>query len=361
MAIKYKWLAARLRESCHTNMQKGITKLPTENELCRRYHVSRQTVRQALTLLQQEGLIEKRQGSGTYITGLLSDSSLNQIAILLSDTQEYIYPGVLADLRDTLSSDGFKEDIYETNNSLAKEREILSLLLSHPPRGIIAEGCKSALPNPNLDLYAELIQKGTAVLFLYTCYIGLENCIFIKDDNYAGSALLVRHLVSQGHRHVGCIFKSDDIQGIERYQGYIETLRDCGLSFKDEMICWYDETDLEMLRTRQDTAFLRRMVADRLSACSAVICYNDEIAYWLIKELLLAGYQLPGQMSVAAFDNTYLSEQGILTVTTLSHRPHEIGRRAASMMIDKLKGLPVHSLEVPWSLSIKDSVNKILL
>ncbi len=42
-------------------------RLPTEVELSLQYHVSRITVRQALASLVRDGLIERRQGSGTYI------------------------------------------------------------------------------------------------------------------------------------------------------------------------------------------------------------------------------------------------------------------------------------------------------
>ena len=57
MAIKYKWLAGTLRDLIKKDVKNQINKLPSEQELCRRYHVSRQTVRQALNLLTQEGLI----------------------------------------------------------------------------------------------------------------------------------------------------------------------------------------------------------------------------------------------------------------------------------------------------------------
>lgn len=60
MAIKYKWLAGTLRDLIKKDVKNEINKLPSEQELCRRYHVSRQTVRQALNLLTQEGLIEKQ-------------------------------------------------------------------------------------------------------------------------------------------------------------------------------------------------------------------------------------------------------------------------------------------------------------
>ena len=69
MAIKYKWLAGRLREQLPDYTANGIHRLPTEAAISQRYKVSRQTVRQALSVLEQEGLIEKRQGSGSYITG----------------------------------------------------------------------------------------------------------------------------------------------------------------------------------------------------------------------------------------------------------------------------------------------------
>ena len=43
-------------------------RLPTELELSRRYKVSRVTVRRALQVLQEERLISRRQGSGTYVS-----------------------------------------------------------------------------------------------------------------------------------------------------------------------------------------------------------------------------------------------------------------------------------------------------
>src|SRR5699024_10451887 len=41
--------------------------LPSETDLGRRYQVSRMTVRQALNLLASEGLVTRKQGSGTYV------------------------------------------------------------------------------------------------------------------------------------------------------------------------------------------------------------------------------------------------------------------------------------------------------
>lgn len=355
MAIKYKWLAERLELMIQKDIQIGVHKLPTEQELCKRYHVSRQTVRMALGLLEQKGLIDKKQGSGSFITGLLADPQRNVIGVLISNDQEYIYPAVLNDIRRTLADSGFSMQIFTTENCVSKEREILLQLLKEPPRGIIVEGSKSALPNPNLDLYRRLIKKNCQIVFLYNHYPALSDCLCIKDDNYGGSRILVQHLAAQGHRVIGGIFKSDDMQGIERYQGMMESMRDLELPISDRQFCWYGSHQLDKLIEKKDTGFLHLMLEEQLSSCSAVICYNDLIAYYFVDELLLAGYQLPADMAVAAFDNTYLSNSDILTVTTLSHKPHEMGTKAAQTIIRKLNGLPTLSQEALWKLNLKES------
>ena len=68
MGIKYKEVADQLRhEILDQNTYAGTKKLPTEQELMERYHVSRQTVRQALSILLAENLIQKRQGRGFFL------------------------------------------------------------------------------------------------------------------------------------------------------------------------------------------------------------------------------------------------------------------------------------------------------
>ena len=42
-------------------------RLPSERDLADDYEVSRMTLRQAITLLVEEGILERRVGSGTYV------------------------------------------------------------------------------------------------------------------------------------------------------------------------------------------------------------------------------------------------------------------------------------------------------
>ena len=174
MAIKYKWLAGRLREQLPDYTANGIHRLPTEAAISQRYKVSRQTVRQALSVLEQEGLIEKRQGSGSYITG--RSRGEDRIDLLLSSDSAYLYPMLLHDIKKTLAAQGFSTTVHITENTFSTEHTLLQKILHQPPRALLVEGVKTARTNPNLDLYRKLQKKKCPVLFLQESYPELTNC-----------------------------------------------------------------------------------------------------------------------------------------------------------------------------------------
>jgi len=352
---KYEILTKQLKDQIGRNLQQGISALPTEAELCAQYQVSRQTVRTALTLLRSQGLITSRQGSGSYATGLLPAPECNIIPVLTASGQEYIYPSLLSDIQGTLSSHGYQMQLYPTDNDVSTERKHLLTLLNAPPRGMIVEGSKSALPNPNLDLYEKFKNVGAFLLFLHNRYSGLPDEICIKDDNYYGGYLLAEHLTGLGHTQIAGLFKVDDLQGPERYLGVASGLRDLGYELQDKHVGWFDTLDIEALRKKQDTRFLTRFIQERLPGCSAVICYNDEAAYWLMKELSYADIHVPHDLSVVCFDNSYLSDLSKIRITTLTHKPHEMGTSVADCIIQKLRGIPVVSQEIPWEIVRKES------
>ena len=71
---------------------------------------------------------------------------------------------------------------------------------------------------------------------------------------------------------------------------FTEAIQSAGLSIDDSIIRWYDSYDLERLVQAHDTRFLQDMIRHSLNGCTAVVCYNDQIAYYLLQELRLRGF-----------------------------------------------------------------------
>ena len=260
MAIKYKWLVEQLREIISDSIQKGINKLPTEQELAVRYRVSRQTVRAALAVLEDEREIRRIKGSGAYITGLSSLEDRNIVGILIPDEQQYEYPALINDIRVALAAEGFSCKVYPTHNHVDQERQILQFLLKSPLRALIVEPVKSALPSPNTELYQRLIQRGTSILFLGCAYPQLSQIPVIYEDNLYGAVLLVQSLVEKGHSSIAGIFQMDDQRGLERYQGFLDAMQNQGLTVPDSNICWYTTQELDDFRQSQDISFLKKFL-----------------------------------------------------------------------------------------------------
>ena len=354
MAIKYKFLAGLLREDLAKNGGQGGYKLPTEAELTRRYHMSRQTVRHALRLLAEEGLIQTRQGSGTYTTGLVRDASSRQIAVVTSFLDDYIFPTILHDAQSVFAQQGYSTLVYATENQVSTERDILFRLLEQPVGGILVEGSKTALPSPNADLYQRLRSSGVPMLFLHGAYSELAGIPCVYDDNYGGGYLLARHLIGRGHRHLAGVFKSDDVQGPQRYHGCISAIRDAELPINDRCFRWYDTEDRAEMLEKRRADLLRRFLAERLGPATAVICYNDEIAFLLIQELLSLGKRVPQDVAVVSFDNSYYSQISPIPITSLRHR-EKMGRAAAEEMIRILGGAAGQSRALEWELLERES------
>ena len=353
MKTKYALLTTELRRLCARMRRTGQMKLPGELELGERYGCSRQTVRAALSQLEQDGLIVRVRGSGTY----LSDGRpgmRGRVAVITAYSGEYIYPQLLRDIGTELSPAGFELLQYSTGNRVLREREILTQLLRDPPAGILLEGARTALPSPNLELLTQLEQLDVPLVFLHAPLPAPEDAPFVIDDNEAGSRILVRRLLNTEHKKIAGIFKSDDRQGMERYSGFLAEQLEAGLPAGEENILWFSTEDRNRLMAGQFD-WLDRFVHSRIRECTAAVCYNDEIAYALIRTLLSAGYRVPEDLAVVSFDNSHLCTLSPVPITSLTHERHQMGNTAAKALLQLMHGKNVRNVRLPWILKVLQS------
>ena len=67
--LKYYKMHHDLEEQIHRGELRAGDRVPSENQLAAAYQVSRQTVRKALAILEQEGYIYPVKGRGNYVSG----------------------------------------------------------------------------------------------------------------------------------------------------------------------------------------------------------------------------------------------------------------------------------------------------
>lgn len=90
----YQQIARTLKDEIVSGVHPVGSQLPTEEGLCERFSVSRYTVREALRLLRDDGLVASRQGAGTVVIpprtttqDIQQIMSINDLVAFVSDTR----------------------------------------------------------------------------------------------------------------------------------------------------------------------------------------------------------------------------------------------------------------------------------
>jgi GntR family transcriptional regulator len=84
----YFQLKSLLDEQIRLGILKPGQKIPSENELCRMYHISRTTARQALNELVRSGKLTRTQGRGTFVADLHVRKPVAQISGFTQDIKQ---------------------------------------------------------------------------------------------------------------------------------------------------------------------------------------------------------------------------------------------------------------------------------
>ena len=115
----YRWLLAYIDE----NKFSGNQRLPSENALCRKLGVSRETIRVAIDRLVKEGLVYKLKGSGTYFhrekvmtRDLNTDDALYKIGLILQGQDTSANSGLIEGVRSVLTQEQVDLHVFLTDN-----------------------------------------------------------------------------------------------------------------------------------------------------------------------------------------------------------------------------------------------------
>ena len=128
-----------------------------------------------------------------------------------------------------------------------------------------------------------------------------------------------------------------------------------GLHHALNNVFWFDTNQRVALVEHGTTGWLEDYAARLARNCTAVICYNDEIAYQLLGILLQAGVRVPQQLAIISFDNSHYSSLGAVGLTSLAPDPGKLGSLSAQAVLELVRGSQAQSQKLPWKLVTRKS------
>lgn len=330
---KYQQLKEYIIETIKSSKLSPGDKIDSENELAERFDISRHTIRQAIGELVNEGWLYRAQGKGTYVNRRPDENFKNTktIGVVTTYLNDYIFPSIVRGIYSVLSENGYSIVLGCTYNQHEKERTCVENILGQDIAGLIVEPTKSALPNPNIDVYKNFGKLGIPVLFMHGCYRYLDYSYVVEDDVFAGY-LATKHLIDLGHEKIAGVFKMDDIQGHCRFSGFQRAHLEAGMQISDSRISWFETDDMETKFTENDSS-----IHDILSQCTAVVCYNDQIAVKIMDSIRRIGLNIPDNISVVSFDDSQLAQASDVKLTTVAHPKEKLGEEAGRAIINMVE------------------------
>ena len=330
-------------------LQDNLYILPTEKEMCLTYGISRQTLRKALDLLKKENVITSRQGSGYELTGLYP-SRTNRIVLLMESDEAYLDPFIISELSRAFDRYSCQTSVITTDGDTARERDALLSLVKSPPRGLFAWASHSALPSPNADLYHQLWDRGTAIVFPAGRSPNISAGKTALQDNVQGGDILTEYLIREGHTAIGMILLEDDAAGHERYLGYCSAMIRHGLPISDQMIFKIPPNYMNRIRHDPKDQILSQNLSFLPRGLTALICQTDELAFNLIRILENRKVRVPEMISVAGFDDSHLRSAGHISLTTMRPYPQSVSEHITALMMELLRPGTSMTAENGWEL-----------
>jgi GntR family transcriptional regulator of arabinose operon len=359
---KYLVLQNQLAEWIESGQLQVGQLVPSENELTQRFGVSRHTVRQAFTRLEQDGWIERVQGKGTYLKNpkitISQDQQLRTIGMITTYISDYIFPHIIRGAELALRTRGYQLILSSTDNDKHKEREVLHKMLEQQVAGIIIEPTKSAEGNLNESLFNQLHMKRIPFLMINERYEGV-NCPCVKVNDELGAFMATEHLFRLGHRKIIGFFKTDDLQGVHRLAGFKRAYTQYGAVLDDEDVIGYCTEEKSSKPYEQAITILQRPS----NRPTAFVCYNDELAVKLLDVVRHLGLTIPDDLSIVGFDDSALATATEVKLTSVTHPKSAIGQKAAELLIDWIEGRSdgeqIQDLIFEPRLTLRDSVKSI--
>ena len=157
----------------------------------------------------------------------------------------------------------------------------------------------------------------------------------VADDDFTGAALIVDHLADLGHRRIAHIehLETDPVRLREmpnalRADGYQQAMRARGLA---------DEIDIASTTYTQEGGYLgARELLARQDRPTAIFAGADIVAMGVLEALAEAGLSVPGDISVAGYDNTTFAAFTPISLTTVDQAGGQIGANAARLLLDRI-------------------------
>ncbi len=257
------------------------------------------------------------------------------IGVVTQAIDSPFYGAALRGIEDELEPAGYSPLFASGHWDAAGESRCIDVLRSRRVDGIIVltgrlsdqalKACARSLP---------VVVTGRA--------LNASGLFALNFDNFEGGRVATQHLIQLGHRRIA--FVTGDPahpDATERQRGYMAALESAGIAYEPGLVVPGQYNEVSGL-----------LAVDRLlesgRSFTAIFAANDQMAFGVALGLYRRSLRVPDDVSLVGFDDLPASLYSIPPLSTVHQPAYELGRLAASAMLQLLAGKkPVVEMPAP--------------
>ncbi len=308
-------------------------KRPTQKDVAQRAGVSRSTVSYVLndqTQLKIPISEETRQRVMDAIAEIgyepdaraqsLRGGHTKIIGVIIPVIQNPFFWQTLSGISEALKEAGYSLHLSHNPQTSQQGAYMVSeLARQHMDGYILLVAVKYLLP----ELTNYLRKAGQPVVEITATEAEFDHVV---HGYSSGTRAVMAHLLELGHRRIGFIYGvTQEVQGYDRLLPYRQVLQEAGL----------DTFEVRCGDQMKDAYQAAYTLLNRPDRPTATLVINDMLAIAVMRAASDLGLAVPGDLSVAGFDDIEFSSYVVPSLTTVSGKAEDSGRDAVRLLLNR--------------------------
>jgi LacI family transcriptional regulator len=257
----------------------------------------------------------------------LKNRSTRTIGVIIPNILNSFFAKVFTGIEEVADKKGYNIITCISNESLAKEINTMQMLSNSTVDGFILSISEEAQKLHEYQHFNDIIKDGTPIV-MFDRIANEVNCDKVVVDDFESAINATQHLIDTGCKKIALFSSIDNLSvGKLRAKGYFEALQKNGVAA---------DMDLVVLADTDEEFDVKATGLFKNNKIDAIFAVNEHVSVASIKMGLKNGYKIPDDLSVIGFADGAWSRRLTPSLSTVSQHGPEIGRAAATLLIEKL-------------------------
>ncbi len=264
-----------------------------------------------------------------YIPNRIAQSLLQNksyiIGVIVPEIVHHFFSSVISGIENVAHENGFNVMLCQSKESYEIELKNVETLLSSHIDGMLISITKETKDFTHLE---NLQEMGIPIAFFDRIAEEID-CDRIIVDDFGGGYKATEHLIEQRCKKIAHLYSPLDLLiGQNRYNGYIKAMESNNIAIYNEYLIFCDTYEKALIETQK--------LLDLPNPPDGIFCGNDETAVGAMKIIKNNGLNIPDDIAVIGFTNSYISTISDPELSTVDQKGYELGQKAADTIIKRI-------------------------